>query len=59
MMEIIYLVVAIIILIIISPYLIHITNLFTSLVPDQLLLFLGFVIAIKIVLFIIHRGDEG
>lgn len=59
MIEIIYLVIAIIILAILSPFILHITNLFVDIIPEQLLTIMAFALAVKIVLFLIHRGDEG
>lgn len=58
-MEIFEIVVAILVIVLLLPLITHITGFFTGVIPSSLLLFLGILISLKIVLFVIHRGDEG
>lgn len=58
-MEILELVVAILIIVLLLPIITHITGFFIDIIPSSLLFFLTLLISLKIILFIIHRGDEG
>ena len=53
------LVIAIVLVAILTPFLTKITTLFIGVIPSSILNFLLLIIAIKLILFIIHRGSEG
>ena len=58
-MELIAVVVAILIIVLLLPIITHITGFFINVIPSSLLFFLSVLVTLKIILFVIHRGDEG
>ena len=58
-MNVIEIVIAILIIVMCLPIITHISSLFIDIIPTSLLTFLSIAILLKIILFIIHRGDEG
>lgn len=58
-MQILEIVVAILIIVLLLPIITHITGFFIGVIPSSLLFFLTLLISLKIILFVIHRGDEG
>ena len=53
------LVIAIVIVALLLPFVTKITALFVGVIPSVLLNFLLLIVAVKLVLFVIHRGSEG
>lgn len=58
MIELICLVASILLIVIISPWVIHIMSMFINVIPASILIFLELGILIKFILFVIHRGSE-
>jgi len=58
-MSLIEIIIAILIIVMCLPLITHFTNLFIGIIPTSLLTFLTIAVLLKIILFIIHRGDEG
>ena len=58
-MQIFEIVLAILIIVLILPIITHVTGLFVDVIPSSLLFIVAILISLKIILFVIHRGDEG
>lgn len=58
MIETICFVAAIILVLLFMPWFMHILNLFTGLIPAELLIFLTIALFIRFILFVIHRGAD-
>lgn len=57
-MEVIQVIIAIILVAFLSPWLTKLIGYFSSFIPSWIMNFLYLAIALKFILFIIHRGDE-
>lgn len=58
-METINVIIAVVLVAFLSPWLFKIIGYFQIYIPSWMLNFLYLAIALKFILFIIHRGDEG
>lgn len=58
-MEVLQVAIAILIGSLLFPWIIKIVGYFSMFIPSWILNFLWLGVALKIILFIIHRGDEG
>lgn len=57
MIETICIVAAIIMVILFTPWIVHITGLFVGVIPQSILAFAEIALVIKFILFVIHRGS--
>lgn len=58
MIETICFVAAIILIILFTPWFVHIANIFVGVIPGELLVFLSLAVVIRFILFVIHRGAD-
>lgn len=59
MSNIIEIVIAILIVVMIMPIVVYLETMFSYVIPTSLLTIFNAFILLKVVLFVIHRGDEG
>lgn len=58
-MEVIQVIIAIVLVAFLSPWITKVIGYFSAFIPAWIMNFLYLAVALKFILFIIHRGDEG